>query len=71
MIRSLEEMYPIEVIENSSVISLDNHYFVFSNKDRVNLTEAHFDLLETLADIEELHNPVYVELDEDGRLIVD
>lgn len=71
LIRSLEEMYPIELIDNSSVISLDNHYFVFRNEDRVNLTEAHFDLLETLANTEKLHNPIYVELDEEGRLLVD
>lgn len=67
----LEAMYPNELIENTRIVSLDNHYFLFSKKDAAHLTEQHYDTLAELADKEELHNPVYVELDEEGRLIVD
>lgn len=35
------------------------------------LTEMHYDVLDTLTDTEELVNPVYVEIDEEGRLVID
>ncbi len=67
----LEKMYPVSLIDHSHIIEIDNHYFVFSKQDAVRLSEQHFDILSELADSEQLANPVYVELDEEGRLIVD
>ena len=67
----LEQMYPISMIDNSQVISVDNHYFVFSKEDAERLSENHFDTLVALADNKDLVNPVYVDLDAEGRLIVD
>ncbi len=67
----LDKMYPLEVIDNSEIISLDKNYFVFSKEDAQRLTEEHFDVLLTLSENEELHNPVYVEMDDEGRLLVD
>lgn len=71
MIRLLDKMCPIELINNSEVFSLDKNYFVFSKKDAHTLTERHFDTLMTLAEQENLHNPVYVEIDTEGRLVID
>lgn len=71
MIKLLDSMYPEEMIENSQVISLDKNYFVFNKRDVTRLTEAHFDTLFALAENEKLHNPVYVDMDEEGRLIID
>lgn len=71
LICTLSDMYPETLIENSSVIEVDNHYFVFSKADAAKLTEWHFDTLSMLAEQEELSNPVFVELDGEGRLIVD
>ena len=71
MIRLLDEMYPIEMIDNSVIINLDNNYFIFSKDDSRKLTEEHFDTLMTLAEGENLHNPVYVDIDAEGRLLVD
>lgn len=67
----LDKMYPIELIDNSSVIGIDNQYFVFSKNDIPRLTEQHFDTLSVLAENRNLLNPVYVDIDEGGRLVID
>ena len=67
----LDEMYPTSLIDNSHIIELDNHYFIFRKQDAEQLTAQHFDTLSALSDNEQLMNPVYVELDEEGRLIID
>lgn len=71
LIAKLDEMYPMDLIENSEVIAIDNHYFVFKKSDIQRLTEQHFDTLSSLAESGELFNPVYVDIEEGGRLIVD
>jgi hypothetical protein len=71
LIGLLEKMYPISLIDNSYVITINNHYFVLNKQDTERLSKQHYDLLSTLSDGEELANPVYVRLDEEGRLIVD
>ena len=59
------------MIENSIVVDLDKNYFVFSKEDSVKLTEEHFDTLMLLSERETLHNPVYVDIDSEGRLLID
>lgn len=71
MMRLLDGMYPTDMIDDSVIINLDKNYFVFSVGDSQKLTEEHFDALMTLAEQENLHNPVYVDIDEEGRLLVD
>lgn len=71
LIHLLDEMYPINMIDNSVIINLDKNYFVFSADDSQMLTEEHFDILMTLAEQENLHNPVYVDIDMEGRLLID
>lgn len=71
MIQLLDSMYPIEMIENSIVVDLDKNYFVFSKEDSVKLTEEHFDTLMLLSERETLHNSVYVDIDSEGRLLID
>ena len=71
LIRTLDAMYPSQLVENSTVVCLDKKYFVFTKSDAQHLTEEHFDILLTLAENEELHNPVFVDIDDEGRLIVD
>lgn len=71
MLRLLEQMNPADKIIDSEIINLDNYYFVFKKNDISKLTERHLDILSTLTEKEELHNPVYVEIDERGRLLID
>lgn len=67
----LDKMYPIDLIENSSIIEIDSRYFVFHKSDIPRLTEQHFDTLSSLAENKQLCNPVFVEVDEGGRLLID
>ena len=71
IVRMLEKMYPTEMIQNSEIINVGERYFVFSKNDMAKLTEQHLDILSMVSEQKELHNPVYVEIDEDGRLCVD
>ena len=71
MIRALDSMYPEKMIDESEIINLDRFYFVLPQKAMQQLTEAHIDILTSLAERENLHNPVYVDIDEEGRLVVD
>ena len=71
IISALDKMYPIELIESSSVIAIDNQYFLFNKNDIPKLTEQHFDTLSSIAEDGQIFNPVYVEIDERGRLVID
>lgn len=71
IISMLDRMYPIQLIENSKVIEIDNHYFIFKKNDMQKLTEQHFDTLSGLSENGELFNPIYVDIDEEGRLVID
>lgn len=70
LISALWGLYPKEVIKNSEVYSAGDYFFVFNKDDAKRLTEGHFDVLEMLTH-EKLMNPVFVEIDDEGRLIVD
>ena len=73
IIKTLGKIYPIEMVESSKVINIDNFYFVINNDDFPKLTEEYIDVLVTLAHTEngDLHNPIFMEFDEDGRLAID
>lgn len=67
----LSEMYPVDMVNESSIINIDKSYFVFRKEDVSKLTEQHFDTLSILSEQENLHNPVYVDIDKEGRLLID
>lgn len=71
MTKVLEEMYPDEMIRDSKIVSVGDTFFVFSKEDAKRLTEQHLDTLSALAETADLHNPVFVEIDEMGGLCVD
>ena len=66
----LENLYSKDFIENSSVIRINNKYFVLNKEEAAQLTEKNFDVLESLSKMDELMNPVMVTLNE-GRLEID
>lgn len=71
IIKTLESMYPMSLVENSVIISVNAKNFVF-DKDAVRrLSIQNIDTLGILSTYEDLMNPVYVSIDEEGRLIVD
>lgn len=53
------------------ILKLGEKRFVFSKDDFNQLSDEHLELLDSLSNSEELINPVYVELDSDGRLLID
>jgi hypothetical protein len=71
IMKLLEQMYPTPLIENSHIVKIDNHYFIFNKQDAKQLSEQHFDTLSDIANNQGLNNPVYIELSEEGNLIVD
>ena len=71
LVQQLINRYPLSLIDDSDVIKLNNKYFVFSKSDIPKLEEQHYNVLAMLSEKEELHNPVFVEVDDGGRLIVD
>ena len=71
MISLLDAMYPIGTINSSVVLPIDQYNFVFSKQDISRLKESDMDVLSSLTETEELHNPIYVEIDDDGRLVID
>lgn len=71
MIETLEKMYSIEEIENSIILPINDINFVISKEQYPMLTETHLDTLMKIVKNEELHNPVYIEIDEEGALAID
>lgn len=67
----LNSMYPIEMIENTIVISLNDKNFILSKIDSKNLTKSHFNTLLEVAKNRYIHNPVFVEIDYKGNLIIE
>ena len=65
--------FGVEMVQSSKVINIDNLYFVIKEEDFSKLTEEHLDALVTLSHDEDvgLRNPIFTELDEEGRLVVD
>ena len=71
MIEALYSMYSIDFILQSNVVTLGNYYFVMHKTESNRLTADHYHTLAVLANRTDLHNPVFVSLDQKGKLIVD
>jgi hypothetical protein len=70
-IQLLDLMYPASLIYESKIIEVNKHYFVFTQEDAARLSRQHFGILNDLAKHEQLENPVYGQLSEEGILIID
>ena len=70
-IRQLEEMYPESYIDSTAILQIDDTFYLFPEKKLSDLTEKHYDILAEMAETNELQNPVYSDLTEDGKLVVD
>ena len=63
--------YSNDFIENSKVLQIKNKIFLLSKNDIAKFTPIQMDTLQELANEPELENPVYIAIDETGRLLVD
>lgn len=72
LLHKIENMYPISLIDNSYIEKIGSYSFLFKKEDVNKLDENHIDILNDLIkDGAELHNPIYVEIDKDGSLLID
>ena len=70
LLRTLKEMYPNELIESSTVVSMMDKNFLISNDDFGKLTEDQTKIFLNLTE-QEIDNPVYVSLSEEGVMLID
>lgn len=71
MAKELFDLYDTDFIENSVVVHTLGKHFVMSKNDFENLSEEQQEVLDTLSEDNSLMNPVFVEIDDDGSLLVD
>ncbi|TDL34586.1 hypothetical protein E2R51_02390 [Jeotgalibacillus sp. S-D1] len=71
LVLTLKKMYSKELIEKSKVISIGEKSFVFLADQAKKLNPDYIAALETLSKNEELINPVFVEIDEEGVMVLD
>ena len=71
LITMLYNHYPSELVENSKIIAVKEKKFVVSKVDYDQIIQNHMEKLEKLAKKPKLHNPVFVKLDDEGKLVVE
>lgn len=71
IVQLLRSMYPIEFIDSVNVVRIDDYAFLVPKEQYSRLTDTHLDTLVKLTENESLTNPVYIEIDDEGRLLVD
>lgn len=68
---SLKEMYTPELIERYNSIEVGNKYFLISKDQMSQISKEQETALLTLSENDSLHNPVFVEINEEGVLEID
>lgn len=71
LITMLANQYSSEMVENSKIISVKEKKFVVSKVDYEKIIQNHMERLEKLAKKPKLYNPVFVKLDDKGKLVVE
>ena len=71
IIKNIVSAYSADFIKNSRVLPIKNKIFLLSKKDAASLIPVQMDTLQELADEPELGNPIYIDIDETWRLLVD
>lgn len=56
---------------NSHVLKIGQKSYLLSNEDYKKLSPEHLDALYDISDDDTIYNPVYVEIDEEGCLVID
>ena len=70
IINTLKLMYPIEMIRNTKIVELNEHYFIMTKSDFAKLNSELMAELSTVSHYPNTHNPIYVELFK-NKLIID
>jgi len=67
--KDLKDNFSLEFIESVEVLNYGRYNFVLSKEDYANLTYEQENVLVELSELNDLVNPVFIELDEDGGVI--
>lgn len=70
IINTLKLMYPVEMIRNTKIVELNEHYFIMTKSDFAKLNSELMDELSIVSHYPNMHNPIYVELFQ-NKLIID
>ena len=71
LITMLNNLYSSELVENSEIITVKKKIFVVLKVNYDQIIQNHMERLEKLAKKSKLHNPVFVKLDDEGKLVKD
>ena len=71
LITMLYNRYSSELVENSEIITVKEKKFVVSKIDHEKIIQNHMKKLEKLAKKPKLYNPVFVRIDDEGKLVVE
>ena len=71
LITMLNNLYSSELVENSEIITVKKKIFVVLKVNYDQIIQNHMERLEKLAKKPRLHNPVFVKLDDEGKLVKD
>ena len=71
LITMLYNRYSSELVENSEIITVKEKKFVVSKIDHEKIIQNYMERLEKLAKKPKLYNPVFVKLDDEGKLVVE
>lgn len=70
IINELKDLYSSEFIDTVNIVKIKKKNFLLDDLDFSRLNDQHKDVLEMLAE-EDLDNPVYITIGEEGELLVD
>lgn len=71
LLKTLENSYSLEYIDSVEIIKIRKKVFLIPKEKVKTLSDEQRSTLEVLADMNDLINPVYIEIDDDGVLLVD
>ena len=71
LITMLANQYSSEMVKNNEIITVKEKKFVVSKIDHENIIQNHMERLEKLAKKPKLYNPVFVKLDDEGKIVVE
>lgn len=71
LLKSLKEAYTLDFIDSVEVLEYNKKNFIINKSDKEKITEEHLEVLLQLSNDENLENPVYINMSEDGVILVD
>lgn len=70
-IQQLKFAYPLSLVRSSIVIPLGQKSFILPREDAAKMSEQHYDALFTISQSEQIENPVYASIDENGTITIE